>query len=78
METDAAFEMDAPICPAFKLTRHDLDTKDFVTFAQQVFREQPDLPMFKIVPPAGWAPTRSDLSLEDLVIHTPIQQLVRA
>jgi hypothetical protein len=77
MEKDALFEMDAPVCPTFKLTRHDLEAKDFVSFAAQVFRDQPDLPLFKIQPPTGWGPTDPKNTLEDLVIHTPIQQLVR-
>lgn len=77
MDPDASFVMDAPECPAFHLTREQLKATDFVSFVQNVFREQPDLPAFKIVPPKDWSPTQRRPNLDELRIQTPIKQLVR-
>jgi hypothetical protein len=70
--------MDAPVCPSFYLTREQLKATDFLSFVQRVFREQPDLPAFKIVPPTDWKPTQRRPNLDELTIQTPIKQLVRA
>lgn len=78
MEADAAFEPDAPLCPAFKPTKTEMKTQRFVDFVQKVFRDQPHLPAFKIVPPSDWKPTKTDIDVDSLVIGTPIQQLVRS
>jgi hypothetical protein len=76
MDKDATFDMDAPECPSFHLTRDQLKGTDFLSFVQSVFREQPDLPMFKIVPPRDWKPTQRRPNLDELMIQTPIKQLV--
>ena len=78
MEADAAFEPDAPLCPAFKPTKTEMKTQRFLDFVQKVFRDQPHLPAFKIVPPSDWNPTKTDIDVDSLVIGTPIQQLVRS
>ena len=70
--------MDAPECPSFKVTRDQLKNTDFLTFVQKTFREHPDLPMFKIVPPSDWSPTKRRPNLDQLIIQTPIKQLVRS
>jgi hypothetical protein len=77
MEADAAFDMDAPCCPSFSLTRDQMKKSTFVSFVEGVFRENPDIPMFKVVPPKDWSPTRRNIDLSELTIQTPIQQLVR-
>lgn len=77
MEKDATFDMDVPEVPSFHLTREQLRSTDFLTFVQGVFREQPDLPAFKIVPPVDWKPTQRRPNLDELMIQTPIKQLVR-
>ena len=78
MENDASFDMDAPTCPSYHITREQLKSTDFLSFVQRVFREQPDLPAFKIVPPVDWKPTQRRPNLDELTIQTPIKQLVRA
>jgi hypothetical protein len=78
MDADALFEPDAPLCPSFKLTTTDMQSQRFLDFVQRVFREEPDLPAFKITPPSDWNPTKTDIDVDRLVIGTPIQQLVRA
>lgn len=78
MDKDASFEMDAPTCPSYHLTREQLKSTDFLSFVQRVFRERPDLPAFKIVPPVDWKPTQRRPKLDELTIQTPIKQLVRA
>lgn len=77
MDADASFEPDAPMCPSFKLTKTEMKTQRFLDFVQKVFREQPHLPAFKIMPPSDWNPTKTDIDVDSLVIGTPIQQLVR-
>jgi hypothetical protein len=77
MEPDASFEMDVPLCPSFHLSREQLKATDLLNFVQKVFREQPNLPAFKIVPPKDWSPTQRRPNLDELVIQTPIKQLVR-
>lgn len=69
--------MEAPICPAFKVTREDMKEQSFLEFVKAKFRQHRNLPAFKIVPPIGWNPTQEDSELDSMVIGTPIQQLVR-
>jgi hypothetical protein len=77
MDADASFEPDTPMCPSYKLTQTDMKSQSFLDFVQRVFRENPDLPAFKITPPVDWNPTKTDVDVDSLVIGTPIQQLVR-
>jgi hypothetical protein len=77
MDENATFYMDAPTCLTFKLTRDQLKATDFLSFVQKMFREHPDCPMFKIVPPSDWSPTQRRPNLDELTIQTPIKQLVR-
>lgn len=65
------------MCPAFKVTREEMKEQSFIAFVKEKFRQHPDLPAFKIVPPIGWNPTRKETDLDSMVIGTPIQQLVR-
>lgn len=74
---DFGFIMEAPMCPAFKITREDMKEQSFLAFVKAKFRQHPNLPAFKIVPPIGWTATQEGSELDSIVIGTPIQQLVR-
>ena len=61
-------------CPVYRPTRADFQ-RPFVDYVQEIFRENPDLPMFKVVPPPNWRPRRTKFpDLKDVKIHTPIKQ----
>jgi hypothetical protein len=77
MEESASFEPDAEFCPSFTLRKSQMQDEGFLEFVQRVFHDRPDIPAFKIIPPANWNPTDSDIDVDNLVIGTPIQQLVR-
>ncbi|PSC73626.1 Jumonji domain-containing [Micractinium conductrix] len=62
-------------CPTFRPTRAAFE-RPFCDFVKEVFRKHPDLPCFKVVPPAGWKPRRRSPDLDKIRINTPIKQHV--
>ena len=44
-------------CPAFYPSKAEF-SRQFAGWVRQKFREHPDLPMLRVVPPAGWSPSR--------------------
>ncbi len=52
-------------------------SRSFTEFVSEVFRRDPDLPCFKVVPPEGWSASRiGPHDLDSVVIKTPIRQHV--
>jgi hypothetical protein len=43
--------------PVLRPTKEEF-SRPFCEYVEKVFRKQPDLPMFKVVPPPGWTPRR--------------------
>jgi [histone H3]-trimethyl-L-lysine9/36 demethylase len=63
-------------CLTLRPTREEFSVP-FATYVRRVFRKHPDLPMFKVVPPEGWAPRAKPFpKLEQVAIATPIKQHV--
>lgn len=53
-------------------------SKPFVEYVQDVFRQYPGLPCFKVIPPKGYSTSKKGLpKFQDVVINTPIKQYVR-
>jgi hypothetical protein len=69
---------DRHFCPSFHPTRADF-SRPFCEYVQEVCKNNPDIAMFKVVPPKGWAPRKGEFpNLQDLRIDTPIKQHVSA
>lgn len=63
-------------CLTLRPTREEFSVP-FSTYVRRVFRKHPDLPMFKVVPPEGWAPRAKPFpKLESVAIACPIKQHV--
>lgn len=63
-------------CPTMRPTREEFQ-RPFVQYVEEVFSQEPDLPMFKVIPPEGWRPRQSPFpDLEQIKIQTPIRQNV--
>lgn len=63
-------------CKTFRPSREEF-SKPFCEYVQKICRENPDIAMFKVVPPKSWKPRRKSLpALEDIRIETPIKQHV--
>mmetsp|Transcript_18452 Transcript_18452/g.39647 ORF Transcript_18452/g.39647 Transcript_18452/m.39647 type:complete len:650 (+) Transcript_18452:443-2392(+) len=63
-------------CPVYKPSRQDFQ-RPFLEYIGEIFRKNPDLPMFKVVPPPGWRPRRTKFpDLKTVKINTPIRQHV--
>ena len=63
-------------CKTFRPSREEF-SKPFCEYVQKICRENPDIAMFKVVPPKSWKPRRKNLpALEDIRIETPIKQHV--
>lgn len=64
-------------CPTYRPSREDFSIP-FCEYVQKVCKDNPDVAMFKVIPPKSWAARHGDLpSLEDMRIETPIKQHVR-
>ncbi|KIY97688.1 jumonji domain-containing protein 2 [Monoraphidium neglectum] len=51
-------------------------SRPFAEYVTKVFKKHPDLPMFKVKPPAGWRPRRRPFpKLDTVEIVTPIKQI---
>lgn len=61
-------------CPVLRPSRKEF-SRPFADVVSKYFREHPDVPMIKVIPPAGYRP-RTTAYPSDLVIETPIQQNV--
>ena len=73
----ASEEADQRFCPTFRPTKEEF-CRPFCDYVQDVCKQHPDIPLFKVVPPRGWNPRRSKFpKLEELRINTPIKQHVR-
>uniref|UniRef100_A0A7S0S4F7 JmjC domain-containing protein n=1 Tax=Chlamydomonas leiostraca TaxID=1034604 RepID=A0A7S0S4F7_9CHLO len=63
-------------CPVYRPTRAEFE-RPFTEYVGRIFREHPELPMFKVVPPAGWRPRKGSYpDLKTMRINTPIRQHV--
>jgi [histone H3]-trimethyl-L-lysine9/36 demethylase len=63
-------------CPTFHPTKAEF-SRPFCEYVSKVMADNPDLPMFKVVPPQGWQPrTKPFPRLDRVQISCPIQQLV--
>jgi hypothetical protein len=62
-------------CPTFCPTKEQF-SKPFCDFVSAVFKKQPELAMFKVKPPMGWAPRKAPPDLDSISIQTPIKQMV--
>uniref|UniRef100_A0A7S3R422 JmjC domain-containing protein n=2 Tax=Dunaliella tertiolecta TaxID=3047 RepID=A0A7S3R422_DUNTE len=61
-------------CPTLRPTEAEF-RQPFVEYVSEVFRKDPGLPMFKVVPPPGWRPRRNNFpDLKSVRIDTPIRQ----
>eukprot|EP00798_Chlamydomonas_sp_ICE-L_P015718 gene15717-21831_t len=61
-------------CPTFSPDRKDFE-RPFADFVREIFAKDPDLPAFKVKPPAGWkARRRLFPELKHIQIATPIRQ----
>ena len=47
----------APSCPVFYPTKEEF-SKDFTSYIRSKFKKDPDLGMFRVVPPASWSPRK--------------------
>ncbi|GLI64915.1 hypothetical protein VaNZ11_008308 [Volvox africanus] len=64
------------VCPVFRPTREEFE-QPFCDYVRKIFKKQPDLPMFKVVPPRGWRPRRTPFpDLRKVQINVPIRQHV--
>lgn len=63
------------MCPVYEISREDF-RRPFVKWVGDVFRANPDLPMFKVRPPKGWSPRFEEgpLPLDEIDIQAPITQ----
>lgn len=61
--------------PTLRPTRAQFE-RPFVDFVREQFRKHPEWPCFKVIPPAGWKPTKKRINWEDIRIQTPIKQHV--
>ena len=61
--------------PVLRPSRKDF-SKPFTDYISSYFSKHPDVPIIKVVPPAGYRPRRTRYPI-DLRIDTPIQQNVR-
>jgi hypothetical protein len=43
--------------PVFRPSKEDF-SKPFCDYVNKVLKKNPDIPMFKVVPPAGWKPRK--------------------
>ncbi|KAF6261711.1 JmjC domain, hydroxylase-domain-containing protein [Scenedesmus sp. NREL 46B-D3] len=60
----------------FRPTKEEF-SKPFSEYIAKVLKKNPDVAMFKVIPPEGWRPRRAPIpKLEKLDIHCPIKQLV--
>lgn len=62
-------------CPVFRPSRAEFTRHTFLSYVQEVIQQQPNVAMFKIIPPDGWKPTRRRPNLDKMMIHCPIKQL---
>ena len=67
-ETDA--------CPILRPTKAQFE-KPFLKYASDYFRKNPNVPIIKVVPPAGFKARSKPYELDQLTIDTPIEQRVR-
>ncbi|GIL76258.1 hypothetical protein Vretimale_5841 [Volvox reticuliferus] len=66
----------ATLCPVFRPTREEFE-QPFCDYVRKIFKKQPDLAMFKVVPPRGWRPRRTPFpDLRKVQINVPIRQHV--
>lgn len=62
--------------PVYRPTKEEF-SKPFCDYVKKVLKKDPDVPMFKVVPPEGWKPRRAPFpKLQQLEIACPIKQLV--
>jgi jumonji domain-containing protein 2 len=63
------------MCPVYEISREDF-RRPFTKWVGDVFRANPDLPMFKVSPPKGWSPRLEEgpVPLDDVTIQAPITQ----
>ncbi|KAF5835500.1 JmjC domain, hydroxylase-domain-containing protein [Dunaliella salina] len=61
-------------CPTMRPTEAEFRLP-FVEYVSDIFRKDPGLPMFKVVPPPGWRARRNNFpDLKSVRIDTPIRQ----
>ena len=63
-------------CPVMYPTKEEFSLP-FCDYVRKACKENPDFAVFKVVPPAGWAPRKGPVpDLQDIRIETPIMQYV--
>lgn len=61
-------------CPVYRPTKQEFELP-FTEYVDKIFSKQPDLPMFKVIPPPGWRPRKSPFpDLKTINIPTAIRQ----
>jgi jumonji domain-containing protein 2 len=64
------------VCPLLHPTKEEF-ARPFVDFVEKVFKEHPDWPCFRVVPPKGYTPRKGSLPpTRSVQINTPIRQHV--
>lgn len=64
-------------CRTFRPTKEEF-SQPFCDYVQEICRKNPDVAMFKVIPPVSWAARRERMpDLEEMRIETPIRQHVR-
>ncbi|KAG2489039.1 hypothetical protein HYH03_012477 [Edaphochlamys debaryana] len=64
------------MCPVFRPSKEEFE-QPFSDYVRKIFRRNPNLPMFKVVPPKGWKPRRAPFpDLRQVTINVPIRQHV--
>ncbi len=69
-------DSNAQYCPTFRPTKEEF-SRPFCDYVAKIFKKQPGLAMFKVVPPRTWSPrTKPFPNLSKIDISCPIKQLV--
>lgn len=62
-------------CPVLRPSRKEFSVP-FADFVSSYFRENPDVPIIKVIPPEGYKPRSTEYPTTGLRIETPIEQNV--
>ena len=63
-------------CQVFRPSRTEF-SKGLLNYVEMVTAREPNISMFKVIPPDGWKPTKRRPNLDKMTIACPIKQLVR-
>jgi hypothetical protein len=65
------------VCPLLRPTKEDF-SRPFVEYVEQVFKDHPDSPCFRVAPPGGYTPRKESgyPAPQTVQLNTPIRQQV--